>query len=363
MKNKSSVAEKWSKLEPDTLKTYFGFPWLRQYLIKSAFGEKLAVEHQNNRFWAEDIIISEYLQNRDVVSVLSLCCGFGTVDRHFVSRLHTIRECVGVDIAEGAIEKAKSRAAEDGLDHIISYKCVDLNSFAWEKDKYDLVIANGALHHLKNLEGVLSGINYTLKNGGILYANECVGASYQDYPKRQLELINAVAYLVPPELRERIAIPFRHTYRHFASLYKMLYKLSNNMYTDVNYTSLSRKKRIIVSIIGKLLKSRNNNKNNFSFGIIHDSRKHDFLRTDPSEGVRSGEIVSLMHNYFNDVEVHSYGGALLTYALDKKFYENYDCNNVQHKRLLDLLCVLENYFIQTKQVNIEYAILVGKKRA
>jgi SAM-dependent methyltransferase len=362
MKDYSLVAEKWSNLEPDIVKTYFGFPWLRQYLIKSAFGEKLAAEHQNNRFWAEDIFISKYLQNRDISSVLSLCCGFGTVERHFVSELNSIIECVGVDIAEGALKTAKDRAYNDGLDHIISYKCADLNNFAWEENKYDLVIANGALHHLKNLEGVLSGINYTLKTNGILYANECVGASYQDYPDRQLELINAVAYLVPPELRDRIGIPFRHSHRHFASLYRLLYKLRNNMYTDINYASWPRKKRIVVSFLGKLLNS-GNNKCNFNFGVIHDSQKHIFLRTDPSEGVRSGEIVPLMHNYFNNVEVHSYGGALLKYALDKKFYENYNCNNLQHKRLLNLLCELEESYIQTKQVNIEYAILIGNKQA
>lgn len=362
MKNKSLVAEKWSKLEPDTAKTYFGFPWLRPYLIKSAFGDNLAADHQKNRFWAEDIVISKYLQNRDISSVLSLCCGFGIVEQHIVLKLNSIRECVGVDLAAGALESAKDRAHKAGLDHIISYKCADLNSFTWEKGKYDLVIANGALHHLKNLEDVMSGISYTLKTGGMLYANECVGASYQDYPERQLELINAVAYLVPPDLRERIGIPFRHRYRYFASLYKMLYKLRNKMYTDMNYASLPRKKRMIISILGKLLKSGNNDKCDFNFGIIHDSKKHILIRTDPSEGVRSEEIVPLMHSYFNDVEVHSYGGALLAYALDKKFYENYDGNNMHHKKLLDLLCMLEEYFIQSKQVNIEYAILIGTKR-
>lgn len=361
MKEKSIVAEKWSINEPDVEKNFFGFPWLRKHLIKSAFGEYLALEHQNNRFWAEDIVISKYLQNCEISSVLSLCCGFGTVERHFVSKLQGVRKCVGLDIAKGALETANNRAHEAGLGNIISYECADLNNYTWERDKYDFVIANGALHHLSNLEGVLTGINHTLKPGGILYANECVGASYQDYPVRQLELINAVAYLVPPELRDRIGIPFRHSRRYAASIYRLIYKLKNNMYSKINQESWSRKKKIIMSILMALLKNRNNSKGNFNFGIIQDSKKQIFLKTDPSEGVRSEEIIPLMPNYFNDVKVHSYGGALLAYALDKKFYDNYNFNDTLHRRLLDLLCEIEEFYIQTNQLKIEYAIIVGKK--
>ncbi len=56
------VAEKWSKAEPQSGTGFFGFPPLRGYLIETAFGPAMAERHKDNPYWAEDIVVAEYLR-------------------------------------------------------------------------------------------------------------------------------------------------------------------------------------------------------------------------------------------------------------------------------------------------------------
>ena len=346
------VARKWSRFEPDLTKSFFGFPPLRYYQIETAFGCELAQEYRHSRFWAEDILVDQYLREREICSVLSLCCGFGHVERRVVARLPGVGRCLGVDLAEGAVQEAKQRAVDAGL-HQISYRVEDLNRFPWEGGEYDLVIANGALHHLHNLEGVLAGIKTALRAGGILYANEHVGASYQDYPLRQLELINAAAYLVPPELRGRQGKVCSNINRFF--------KLINQFY-DVpdpgQFPHWSFSKRLLARLLRKLFAVR---PEFFHFGVVHESRKERLLKTDPSEGVRSEEIIPLVQEFFGEVEVHPYGGGLLAYALDARFYASFDEDRAAHAKTLDMLCAFERHCMGIGEIGPEHAILVAEK--
>lgn len=349
-KRQAIVADKWSAFEPDIAHNFFGFPPLRPYLIETAFGKALADEHRDNPHWAEDILIAAYLRDRRIESVLSLCCGFGSVERRVVMQLPGVRQCVGVDLAAGALEAARQRAAAAGLQNT-AYVQADLNAYDWEAEKYDLVIANGALHHLWNLEGVLEGVRRTLKPGGLLYANEHVGASYQDYPPRQLELINAVAYLVPPELRER------SPHRRYDRLLKLLHRLYN-IPEPAGQPAWSSAKKALASALRRLFAPGSLDLYP-GFGVLHRAQKDHLLRTDPSEGVRSAEIIPLIEQYFTDVEVRSYGGGLLAYALDRAFYHGFDADNPAHAATLALLCAVERHAVATGQIGIEHAIIIA----
>lgn len=56
------VLSKWGSLEPDVQMTYFGFPPLREYLIRSAFGPAHAKIHKDNPAWTEDLVVSTELE-------------------------------------------------------------------------------------------------------------------------------------------------------------------------------------------------------------------------------------------------------------------------------------------------------------
>lgn len=85
------VASKWSVTDPDAARVFFGFPPLRPYLIEKAFGPESANQHRNNEFWAEDILVANYAATRPIRSILSLCCGFGVVERRILSKMWNMR--------------------------------------------------------------------------------------------------------------------------------------------------------------------------------------------------------------------------------------------------------------------------------
>ena len=69
--------------------------------------------------------------------------------------------------------------------------------------------------------------------------------------------------------------------------------------------------------------------------------------------------IDILKSNFNYVKVHQYGGSLLAYALDERFYTNFDNNNSRHCKLLDLLIAIEESFIDLGEIPIEYAIIVA----
>lgn len=355
MKDSEKTARHWSNAEPDTSHGYFGFPPLRPYLIRSAFGEAAAQSHRDNPWWAEDVLVERYLHGRDIRSVASVCCGFGAVEQHMVPALGTVRDCVAFDLAPGAVKEARRQAQAGGLADVITYEVADLNEYTWPEQAFDLVIANGALHHLAELDRVVSGLRSALKPDGLLYACEHVGARYQDFAPRQLELINAAAWLVPPELRQRR--PLRRNPITYPAARRVADMVLGNrdLGKSTPHPEWSTPKRIAARVARtcSLPPSRN-------FGSLVLPRKADLLATDPSEGVSSDRIIPTIERYFGKVHVHPYGGAILAYALDSAFYTNFDPDDSRHCALLDLLCNIEGQLIAIGDLPMEHAIIVAE---
>jgi ubiquinone/menaquinone biosynthesis C-methylase UbiE len=348
------VNKHWSRSDPvrDDGNFYMS-PLIRPYIIETAYGRDLIAEYQDNSYFAEDIFISKYLRDKKVESLLSLCCGFGSVERRFVSQLPGVKRCLGVDVATGALEAATKRAKDEKL-NCVSYKCADLNNYPWEEEEYDLVIANGALHHLSNLEGALEGIRRTLRPDGLLYACEYVGPSYQNHSSRQLQVINAAAFLVPPELRARKGSPYfmsKQVFRFVSRLHSIASRQEKPEWP--------RWKKMIALTLRRLLNSR---QEDFDFGVVHLSPKDMLLKRDPSECVRSSEIIPVVRSYFPNAEVRPFGGGILQHALDEAFYSRFDKRNPLHTKTLEVLCQLERHFMDTGEIGIENAFIIARKQ-
>ena len=358
------VAGKWSVTEYDPALTFFGFPPLRQYRIRLAYGAQAVQRYADEPQWPELLFVDTYLRGRRVENVLSLCCGFGHVERAIVRRLATVRHCLGLDLAPGAVAEARRRAERDGLGDVMKYEVADLNLHAWPAGAYDLVIANGALHHLVNLEGVLSGIRQALRPDGILYANEYLGAPLQDHPPRQLELINAAAALVPAALRPRRPPPGGWLRRAVPRALWRAWDVARGRShipdpRDRPHWPASKKvaARVLRAALPLCRQPRPD------FGPHYRGRRQHFLKTDPSEGVRSHQIIPLVGKYFAEVEVHPYGGGILAYALDASFYRRFDPLNRHHVDLLRLLCDVEEHYTDTGELGTEHAIIIATPHA
>lgn len=347
----AKVAKHWGKYEPsEDAASYYTSPIMRPYHIELALGVGAVEGYRLNKNWSDDFFIHRYLNLGHDLAILSLCCGFGAVEQYFLKKLPNVTKCVAVDLSDRALAAASQRAKEDGLS--IEYQCADLNKYQWKDSAYDLVIANGALHHIKNLEEVMQGIKKTLKPEGILYSCEYVGPDYMDHSSRQLELINACAYIVPPELRGRKGLSVRNK-----TLFRWVSKAHSIAARKIRPEWANWKKA--VSKMLKLVLKRNQSK--FEFGVVHISPKEYLLKIDPSECVKSSEILPIMRNVFKNVEVMPLGGGILQHALDECFYENFDVKNLGHVNALNRLCEIEKNLMLTDDIGIENAIIVARK--
>ena len=294
------VKDHWSTIDCSAdERNFYCFPPIRERSCRMVFGES-----DSSADWCERHT-AEYLKSKlPFDRCVSICCGFGHLERS-LAKLHVARHIVGTDIAPGAIEEARRRA--NGLD--IEYYAADLNVAPLPNDEYGLIWANGALHHLDNLESVVSKLHRSLRSDGYLVSTEYVGPKYQQLGTRQLELIDAARRLLPADLRSRTVV-----YRPFG-------------------TSL------------------------FARGIRYVARRMDatlhrdpvwkmpplefYLATDPSECVSSDRIIPTLKKYF-DVEVRGFGGSILYYALDIAFYRNFNSGNQAHREALQRLFDFED---------------------
>ena len=104
------------------------------------------------------------------------------------------------DIAPGAVKAAIETAKKEGFTNI-SYFVTDLNTADIPENEYDLIWANGALHHIRDLDIVIPKLYKALKKDGFLISNEYVGPNYQQLSLRHQEIINAIKHLLPDEFR------------------------------------------------------------------------------------------------------------------------------------------------------------------
>ncbi|HXM47115.1 MAG TPA: class I SAM-dependent methyltransferase [Pyrinomonadaceae bacterium] len=329
--DKNLVGSYWSNLDCSASdKNFYSFPPLRSRACKLIFGEFDASRRDWSVYWT----VEKYLKGRiPFQDALSICCGFGEVERS-MAKLGVADSITGIDIAPGAIKEATNRAGAEGLANI-RYDVGDIGSIELGHEKYDLIWANGALHHIEKLEKVISSLYQALKPKGILVANEYIGPRYQQVGKRQAEIINAVKHLLPPELRSPISIP-RDTSLKAKLKTTLKTKFKNRFFQDY--------------LVGE-------DKN--SFGKIWNNTPIEwFLNNDPSESIRGDEIVPILSETFDEIEVKAFHGPVLFYALDEKFFDNFDLGNSKHRKILEALFQLEDSLIEMGELKNENAHIV-----
>ncbi|MFN2622141.1 MAG: trans-aconitate 2-methyltransferase [Chthoniobacterales bacterium] len=182
---------------------------------------------------------------------LSICCGDGA---HELALADTgrVRFVRGFDISEGAIAQAKSRFEKARIPKgSYSLEVADANNLQLE-DRVDLILSAGALHHTTNLEGLLSKLSQMLVDDGYFVAVEYVGPNRFQWTDKQLNLINGI-------LRE----------------------------LDPHYL-----------------------KDNAQAGLVRPTIEN-MLRFDPSEAVRSEDILRLLPDYFTIEYQRNFNGTLM----------------------------------------------------
>jgi SAM-dependent methyltransferase len=332
----SLVEDYWSKVDhTDVEKNFYAFPPIRSRSSKLIFNESDA----SRKDWCEYWTVEKYLKDSmPFENCLSICCGFGEVER-ILSNLQVAKKITGIDIAPGAIEQARIRAQAEKMGNI-EYFVRDVNTEELPQNEYDLIWANGALHHIKDLDIVIKRIKDALKPGGMFIANEYVGPNYQQIGLRQQEIVNAIKHLLPEELARKNPVQKKY---------------------PITRTFIQKIKRFVSKKLDAYLYKLSFNDNKF-FGRIYQAQGVEhFLETDPSECVNSEMIIPTIQKYFEKNEIKYYDGTIIKYALDTRFFENYDSKNQNHVKLLDLLFKIEDIMIETGELSRDHAHIICQK--
>jgi SAM-dependent methyltransferase len=235
---------------------------------------------------------------------LTVGCGAGDFERS-LSRFRVCDRHDAYDISEGAIEKARANAREAGLSHI-HYEAADINELSLPADSYDIVLGIQSIHHLANLERVFSEVRKALKPGGFFILHEFVGPSKFQWTDAQLNIINAALQMLPDKY------------------------------------CISRKDGITIK------------------------KKHwrptlqEMDSIDPSEAIRSSDILTVLPMYFDILEKKDLGGSVLHLLLDG-IAGNFDYDNPKDMKLLRMLFEIEDAFMDIGVIQSDFALVIARK--
>lgn len=239
-----------------------------------------------------------------VPRALTIGCGTGELERG-LSPLGFAAAHEGIDVAPGAVAKAAAAAGVAGLSHL-RYRVADANSLRLEPESLDVVFGVHSIHHVAELEHVFEEVARALKPGGLLFLNEFVGPSRLQWTDRQLQVVNGLLRVLPQELR--------------------------------------------VSLVDGRVKQK-----------ARRPTAAEVIATDPSEAVRSGEILAVAAAFFEVLEVRPYGGTILQLLLDD-IAGNFSRPDAGTRALLAAICDLEWALIESGDLSSDFAVVVARPK-
>ncbi len=236
---------------------------------------------------------------------LSLGCGYGVLEREAV-KLDIAERFDAFDISPEAVEVARQEAESQGLGDRIDYAAADLNAIELEPNRYGTVFAIQTLHHIEALEHLLDQIRGSLTKGGLFVLNEYVGPARFQFPDDRLPLMNNLLAVIPESHRR---------------------SLRNGYVKDE---------------------------------VLRPNAK-DVYRVDPSESVRSDEIMPLLEERFEVIYRADFGGTLLQFVLSD-IAGNFDPADPRDVALVDLICLYEDTLIEHGILPSDFTYVVAKAR-
>ena len=242
--------------------------------------------------------IDRNLRELPVERALSLGCGGGNLERFFIQE-NIVRTMDANDASPGSIDLARRLADEAGMGDRLSYEVADANRLQLEASVYDFVVAKMSLHHFDALEHIYDQVSRSLKPDGVFMFNEFIGPTKYQWSDLQLELMNEILELLPPELK--------------AGAPEYLSRPTIEQMDAV----------------------------------------------DPTEAIRSGEIMSVLERWFSVVEYRPYGGTILQILL-AHVMGNFDLERAEHLAVLRLIFLLEKTLVSHRVLPSDFAYVIAR---
>lgn len=239
-----------------------------------------------------------------VARALSLGCGGGGLERHGLQlRIATMFDAY--DVSPEAVKLAKSLAVDSGQAAAINYAVANLNKLEFPEQRYGAVFASQSLHHIEALEHYLGQVQKTLLPDGLFIFNEFIGPNQFQWTDAQLHHANRLLAKVPERLRQMIREP----------------------------------------------------------GVKHQIERPTvaFMNSyDPTEAIRSKEIMPIVEKYFSIVWRKDFGGTLLHLVLDN-IAGNLSISD-EGLQLLREFFAEEQRLIASGEIDSDFTVVVARKK-
>lgn len=233
----------------------------------------------------------------DRLRVLVLGCGEGWLERA-LARHDFIAHIDACDFAADAVARARALAPAK-----VDYRVCDLNRDAID-GQYDVVIAHAVLHHVENLEHAFDQMERALAADGTLIINEYVGPKRFQYSDEVDHIINELLRALPRYLRRGSTQTYETKPRPTAA---------------------------------------------------------EMIRNDPSEAVRSDELLPMLRARFDVVDERPLGGTILQHLLYDMAL-NFRFEDPLARSLLEMLCAFEGALVDERRIGCDYVLAAARKR-
>lgn len=117
--------------------------------------------------------------------VLELGCGTGGIWIGHDDEISRCEKLMLTDLSEGMLKTAKENLGNKAN---VEYQIADIQNLQFDDDAFDIVIANGMLYHVPNLQKGLQEVRRVLKNGGVFYCSTLGESNFTDKLAEWFEL-------------------------------------------------------------------------------------------------------------------------------------------------------------------------------
>ena len=81
----------------------------------------------------------------------------------------------------GSARPWRGSTSPKNLSDRLEYRAEDINALKLPRARYDIVFFHGSLHHVRQIERVLTEVRQSLKPGGLIYLDEYMGPSRSEW--------------------------------------------------------------------------------------------------------------------------------------------------------------------------------------
>jgi SAM-dependent methyltransferase len=275
--------------------------WTDSPLVNSMYIHPL-ISGRADKNWLE-YIAAQFFKT-PVSLALSLGCGGGGLERHAIA-LKIAGNFHACDVSTGAIEIARNSAVACAIDHRIDYRVADLNTLILPADQYDCVFASQSVHHIGNLEHYFQQVARCLKPGGLFIINEFVGPNQFQWSDLQVQYAQEMLESIPERLRQSIR---------------------GHGQKDV--------------ILRPTIEAMNN--------------------SDPTEAIRSADIVPELKKHFEIIDRKDFGGTLLQLVLED-IVGNFSMRR-RDRKILQALFDAEQALLTNGILSSDFTLIVARHR-